>query len=397
MTRATLYDGTNAYAHHVTVSTLGDRLQLVTDGGHGEEVAPGLLTRDGEGHDWRFARSDRPGWRLRFEGEPSADVAALLPRAARYGGFIDRFGLGKAALVLAGVAGAVLFVGYSAPQWIAPHVPQSWERNLGTAIVGDFGTNRLRDPKLQAALEKLAERVEPGATSGPQAISFAALDLDMVNAAALPGRHVIFFEGMLKKACSADELAGVMAHEIAHVRRRHVTESLLRELGIGALIRLFAGGVGANAQQLVGLQYTRANEAEADADAIRMLAAAGIDPRPTAALFRKLDPAAAKGRRRFEVEWLESHPGIAGRAARFAAAFRPNASYRPALTATEAKDLRTNCSPWIKRIHYQRGAKGRWITTFEVSDGRGGTKRIPAPPNFPPPQTPSPPPPPANP
>ena len=343
MTRATLYDGTNAYAHAVSVTTLGDRLRLVTDSGHGEEVAAILLTRDGEGGDWRFGRSDRPGWRLRFEGEPGGDVAALLPRSARYGGFIDRFGLGKAALVLAGVAGAVLFVGYSAPQWLAPYVPQSWERNLGTAIVGDFGENRLRDPKLQAALEQLAERVEPGATRGPQAISFAALDLSMVNAAALPGRHVIFFDGMLKKACSADELAGVMAHEIAHVRRRHVTESLLRELGIGALVRLFAGGVGANAQQLVGLQYTRANEAEADADAIHMLAAAGIDPRATAALFRRLDPVAAKGDRRFEVEWLESHPGIAGRAARFSAAARPGATYRPALSAAEGKALGATC------------------------------------------------------
>lgn len=44
-----------------------------------------------------------------------------------------------------------------------------------------------------------------------------------------------------------DALAGVLAHEIAHVRRRHVTEALLRELCIGALIRMLAGNLGANA------------------------------------------------------------------------------------------------------------------------------------------------------
>ena len=72
-----------------------------------------------------------------------------------------------------------------------------------------------------------------------------------------------------------EALAGVLAHEVAHVRRRHVTEALIRELGIGALIRLFAGNVGANAEQIVSLSYTRENEAQADSDAIAMLRRAG--------------------------------------------------------------------------------------------------------------------------
>lgn len=343
MTQATLYDGTSAYPHRVTVTAEGALLRLETDGGHRLEVDAAQLTRDGEGGDLRFGRRDQPGWRLRLDEPPSPELKALLPREARYGAWIDRVGLVRAAVGLAVIAVVVLFVGYSSPAWLAPHVPQSWERNLGTTLVGDFGENRCRGAAGQQALEQLAERVSPGVTRGPEAISFAALDIDMVNAAALPGRHVIFFDGMIQQARGPDELAGVMAHEIAHVRRRHVTEALIRELGIGALIRLFAGGVGANAEQLVSLSFTREHEAEADADALAMLRAAGIDPRPTGAMFRRLGGGDDKARPEFRVEWLESHPHSAGRAERFARAHAPGATYRPALDKPQMQALRSFC------------------------------------------------------
>ncbi len=117
-------------------------------------------------------------------------------------------------------------------------------------------------------------------------------------------------------------MAGVLAHEIAHVRRRHVTQALIRELGIGALIRLFAGGVGANAEQLVSLSYTRANEAEADADAIAALDRANIDPRPTAALFQQART--SRTATLDTVEWLNSHPAQQASARKlFAASYKP--------------------------------------------------------------------------
>lgn len=344
MSQATLYDGTSATPHRVTITVEGSSLRLTTGDGHELLVDAVLLTQDADGGDLpRLRRSDQPGWQLRLDEQPSADLRALLPRAARYGGWIDRFGLGKAALGLAGIGAIVLFVGYSSPAWLAPHVPQSWERNLGTALVGDFGDNRCRSAAGQQALEQLAERVSPGVTRGPDAISFAALDVDMVNAAAVPGRNVIFFDGMIQQARAPEELAGVMAHEIAHVRRRHVTEALIRELGIGALIRLFAGGVGANAEQLVGLSFTREHEGEADMDALRMLEAAGIDPRPTAALFSRLGGGGGEGAPEFRVEWLESHPGSSGRAARFKAAHDPKARYRPALSGKQVQALKAMC------------------------------------------------------
>ncbi len=271
------------------------------------------------------------------------DLRAALPGANRYGGWIDRVGLGKASVVLAAVAGAVLLIGHTAPLWIAPIIPPSWERNVGNAIVGDFGTLRCRSPKGQAALESLVERLDPGATgAGPNQIRIAALDVDMFNAAAVPGSNIIVFKGALDETKDVDALAGIVAHEIAHVRRRHVTEALVRELGIGALIRTFAGSVGANAEQVIGLSFTRANEAEADADAIATLRRTGIDPRPTAALFAKLSKeAGGDGNPAFD--FLQSHPGSKGRAANFARSFDPKLSYRPALDPTATKAMMEAC------------------------------------------------------
>src|SRR5256885_14530542 len=137
----------------------------------------------------RIGRSDIPGWRLLLPAEAEHGFSALLGKPERYGRWIDRVGL-VPALVIGGVLTAsVVGLGYLAPHWIAPHVPMSWERDVGGAIVGDFGNLRCRSQKGQHALEALVERVDPGATTGPNAIKIAALNVPMFNAAALPGGY----------------------------------------------------------------------------------------------------------------------------------------------------------------------------------------------------------------
>ena len=183
----------------------------------------------------------------------------------------------------------------------------------------------------------------PGATKGPDGIKVAALDVNVFNAAALPGGYIVVFKPAIT-GTDPDALAGILAHEVAHVKRRHVAEALIRELGIGALIRMMAGNIGANAEQLVALSYTRSNEAQADADAIQMLRRANISPKPTAALFQRL----AKEHEQHlptSAQFLESHPLSAGRAQRFAASFDPKAHYQPALTRDQWDALFDICRP----------------------------------------------------
>lgn len=338
-----LYDGLSAHRQKVKLEPLRDCVEIAYGDGYSEEVDAKLLTRlQRDPQSLRLGRTDVTGWRLILPSVAEPEVAHLLATEERYGRWIDRIGFIPALAVFGAMTVAIISIGYAAPQWLAPHVPYSWERNLGTAIVGDFGDYRCRNSEGQRALEALTERLEPGATRGDRPIRVAALDVPIFNAAALPGGHIVLFKPAITETESVEELAGMLAHEIAHVRRRHVTEALIRELGIGALIRLFAGDIGANAEQLVALSYTREHEAEADADAIAMLKRARIDPRPTARLFERLAEGEGGGPG-FDAEFLNSHPVSSGRAKRFASAFDPNAAYRPALNRDQADALFNIC------------------------------------------------------
>jgi Zn-dependent protease with chaperone function len=334
-----LYDGVTAHPHDVRVAVAEGRLDLSNDSGWSDRVDGSVLKRlDSAGDVLRLGRADRPGWRLLVPAAMDSEFRPLIGGHERYGRWIDRVGLLPALAIGGMLTAAVVGVGYLAPAWLAPHVPMSWERNVGGAMVGDFGNLRCRDAKGQQALEALVERVAPGATRGPDAIKVAALDVPVFNAAALPGGYIVVFKPAITETDS-DALAGVLAHEVAHVRRRHVTEALIRELGIGALIRLFAGDLGANAEQLVALSYTRANEAQADGDAIQMLRRANISPQPIAILFRRL----GKETPAFSAEFLQSHPLTGKRAQRFAAAFDPRAKYQPALNRAQSDALFDIC------------------------------------------------------
>jgi Zn-dependent protease with chaperone function len=332
-----LYDGITGHPYDVGASVADGQLELRQDGGWSDNIDAALLKRlDGDG--LRLRRTDRPGWRLILPDGAEAELAPLLGKPERYGRWIDRFGLVPALAVGGTITAAILTVGYIAPHWIAPHVPMSWERNVGAALVGDFGTNRCRNAKGQRALEALVERVAPGSTKGPNGIKVAALNIPIFNAAALPGGYIVVFKPAITET-DPDALAGVLAHEVAHVRRRHVTEALIRELGIGALIRMFAGNVGANAEQIVSLSYTRSNESQADSDAIQMLKRANISPKPTAELFQTL----AKMTPGFSAAFLRSHPLGGKRAEQFQQSFDPKAHYRRALTQDQTDALYDIC------------------------------------------------------
>jgi Zn-dependent protease with chaperone function len=329
-----LYDGVRGHPHDVTVEVGPSLLRLSQPGGWSDEIAATELKRvEGDRGSIRLARKGLQGWRLILPAAAAPRIQSLLGKEARYGRWIDRVGLVPALVVGGVITAAVLALGYIAPHWIAPHVPMSWERNVGGAIVGDFGELRCRDANGQRALEALVERVSPGATKGPDGIKVAALDVSVFNAAALPGGYIVVFKPAITET-NPDALAGILAHEVAHVHRRHVAEALIREFGIGAIVRMMGGDIGANAEQIVSLSYTRQNEAQADADAIQMLKRAGISPRPTAALFAGLakekDQEIAS-----RAVFLQSHPLSKGRADRFAASFDSRATYRPALSPAE--------------------------------------------------------------
>jgi hypothetical protein len=125
------------------------------------------------------------------------------------------------------------------------------------------------------------------------------IDSDEVNAFALPGGFFYVNKGLVLAADNEAEVAGVMAHEIAHVAARHAMENqakgMLAEIGLLAG-SIFLGGLGgmlinqgAQFGALLGfMKFNRSAESEADALGVQYLYAAGYDPNAMSTMFEKL-------------------------------------------------------------------------------------------------------------
>jgi hypothetical protein len=125
------------------------------------------------------------------------------------------------------------------------------------------------------------------------------IDSDEVNAFALPGGFFFVNKGLLLAADNEAELAGVMAHEIAHVAARHAMENQGKGtlINYGAMAGIIFGGPivstvlqngGGILAGLAGLKFTRGAEMEADSLGVQYLYASGYDPTAMSTMFEKL-------------------------------------------------------------------------------------------------------------
>ena len=184
-------------------------------------------------------------------------------------------------------------------------------RLLGDRVVRDYVTAMGRDI-LRAA--------------GPQPLDyhFDIIVDDEVNAFALPGGHIYLHTGLLLRARDVNELAGVIAHEIGHVVRRHIARNYAKQragsvahqaLVLGALI--YGGGGAAQAANLAGAlagaavlnSFSREAEREADDFAVHWLPRAGYDPEGVPSFFEALQREHGGG----PPEFLSSHPNSTNR------------------------------------------------------------------------------------
>ncbi|MBA2920941.1 M48 family metalloprotease [Sphingomonas sp. MAH-20] len=342
MTPAHLYDGASAVRHEVAVAADGAGLRLSIPGEWEEQVPLAelaLAERSRAG--LTLVRPAVQGWRLRLAAPVPPEIDRLFPRRHGYGGWIDRIGLWWAVAACGAISAGVLAFGYFAPTLLAPLVPPSVERAYGAVLVGNFGGKYCSSPAGDAALRKLTAELDPH----PEDLNVRVVDVPVVNAAALPAGNIMIFDKLFETVQGPDELAGILAHEIAHVRHRHITAALLREFGVGVFTTALGGTTAGRVDGFVSLSFTRRAEADADQGAIAMLKRADISPAPTAAFFRRLGGLEGKaGRFEPALAYLSSHPLSSAREKKFEGAAIKGASYRPALTPREWADLRAICS-----------------------------------------------------
>jgi Zn-dependent protease with chaperone function len=240
-------------------------------------------------------------------------VAAIEDRAEALdrGGAADRRLRRKVvALSLAAAASLIVTAVFGLPALasrIIPFIPRAVDHKLGDAI--DRNIRGALDPQHlgaafacgaapgetagRAALDKLVGKLEAAAAL-PFALQVEVVRRAEPNAIALPGGRIYVDQGLIAKAQSPDELAGVLAHEIGHVAHRDGTRTVLQTAGLsflfGMMLGDFVGGgaVVIAARTVLKSSYSRRVEAAADAYSVDLMGKAGGDPHALAVILGRI-------------------------------------------------------------------------------------------------------------
>ncbi len=231
---------------------------------------------------------------------------------------------------------------------LADQLPLDQEVAFGQAVIGQIegflGGDRpltCDAPEGLVALEKMERRLTEGQGLRYD-IELRVFDHEMLNAFAAPGGQVVIIRGLLDAADTAEEVAGVLAHEIGHVEARDPTRLAFRSAGSAGILALVLGDVtggtviGLLGDHILSASYTRDAEAKADAFAFGLLQRTGIGTEGLAAFFERISGMGAD-----VPEILATHPASGNRAE--AARGAGGAAERPVLTDSEWRALKRIC------------------------------------------------------
>jgi Zn-dependent protease with chaperone function len=244
---------------------------------------------------------------------------------------------------------------------LAPLVPYSLERKLGVAIdrqargsLDDSHAgaafecgNGAKEAAGRAAFDKLMRQIETAAQL-PIPLNPTVVRKKDTNAITLPGGRIYVFQGLIDAAQTADELAGVIAHEVGHVAHRDGTRTVLEGAGLSLLFGILLGdffGGGAvvlAAKTILQTHYSREVEAAADGYGVALMAKIGGDPRALGTILMRIAGTTHPGPR-----LLLDHPETRERVAAIEAMARssgPARATRPLLEPAEWSALKTVCA-----------------------------------------------------
>ncbi len=203
-----------------------------------------------------------------------------------------------------------------------------YEHKLGRAWLRYFRSqvNTVDDPLLFAYLEDLIFRLVTHSELQDRRLELVVVNNRTINAFAVPGGVIGIHNGLLLHAQTEDELATVIAHEIAHLSQRHFSRRVefqknqqpltLAAMLAGFVLMATAGGdagmaaltAAQAAAQDQALRYSRSNEAEADRVAMQTIVEAGMDPHAASTMFERMLQASRYATGSRVPEFLRTHP-----------------------------------------------------------------------------------------
>lgn len=327
-----------------------------------------LTLEDGSSFDWKLSEiTQTQGF---YEGEPIrmergeeaftinertfiADLLKTAPDAAprfnasKTGSKIPLWMPFAAVTVIAGLVALYLWGIPVFASYAADAVTPSWEEKLGANVVAQFTAGReiCPDEKTTEQVNKLLSSLNSAALPHPYGFKVHIIKDPMLNAFAAPGGHIVLFTGLLKATKNPDELAGVMAHEMQHVLRKHATKSIFENLSTYMIMAVITGdtsGVAGMVHTIGAFRYSRLHEQEADERAVVLLQAAGINPEGLIGFFKTVEKTQAD--MPSALAYLSTHPVTQERIGYIRERIREKRVYAQPMTEAEWREAIKGCS-----------------------------------------------------
>lgn len=336
---AILIEGTNRHPRAVRIAA-GER-ELLIDKADGTSASVAwwrLFRIEDHGTTHRFRRVDAPRWELNVTSGSDRAMLAHIGhrRLTRAIGLLHRF---HGLKVIAGsIVIAVTVATHLPADWSSRFLPESAERRLVDAVLGQHATRLCHRGGGEAALRKLLVRLDPRTAA---TVELVAIDRPSFTVASLPGRKIVLLRYAMTEL-DTDTLAALLAHELSHIRHDDPATAAVRHNGfLGTWAAILQGE---DRKELI-LQYSAEEESRADLEAMEMMRSADISIGPAADHFEQMRIARAAGSN-YAAEQRDFHFGLPNRAVRWNAAARAQSEVaRSVLTQDEMDAIFNFCWP----------------------------------------------------
>jgi len=330
-----------------TLRVNGDRLEFHADnvdvafplsglkisaGGHNNEQ---LFFQHASQPDWFVSTSDQSI--AAVLSEHASDLRGQLATAVKSKATSSRL-LVLTTVFLGGILAllVVLFLLKSTLAGLAVNqIPLSWEQKLGDAVFESVKAQGkiVEDPESVAQVNAVTARLLATITNVDYGFKFHVIEAEELNAFAIPGGHVVVHTGLLKAVEKPEELAGVLAHEMAHVTQRHSLRNMVESAGLGLIVQTIFGDASGllaiasgGSEFLLRQKFSRDTERDADDVGWNYLLAAKIEPRGMISFFEKLKKESEKNAAASAADGglnlMSTHPATPERIARLEAKWK---------------------------------------------------------------------------
>lgn len=204
-------------------------------------------------------------------------------------------------------------------------IPFTLEKKIADKVF--TGKKTPEQIKVVKSLEQLAGYIKFEKSEWPYDFTYHISSEAIPNAYATVGGHVFVNKGLITSLKNSEDLLGVMAHEMIHIKQRHVVKSMVQGLGVYTVLSLLIGDITGVAAVLVdqggpllNLSYSRELEDEADQLGMKLLVASGVDPSGLSTSLQIINnyqkklitesPGADMLEKLQKIEILNSHPEI---------------------------------------------------------------------------------------